>query len=105
MIELKLSSFELSYDGVFKLRFNYKGRVFEKYLYLEPQDFLQLLKAECDTFPESMDLLNREWIPFGRSEITIGVFLNLDGSVDGFLTAELAEDWQNKGIFMIQMEI
>jgi hypothetical protein len=105
MTELKISNFELSYDGAFKLRFSYNRRVFEIYVYLAPLQLLKLLNAECYTTTESMDVLESAWIPFDRSEIKIGVFLNPDGSVDGFLTSDYTENWQDKGIILFDLEV
>jgi hypothetical protein len=104
IIEVKITKFELCYDGLFKLRFAHKERKVEAYAYLTPRQFFELLKAEGYGTSKTADELDEDWITFENSAIMLEAFMTADGKIESLITECRADDWQDKGIFMVQVE-
>jgi hypothetical protein len=103
---IEISEFSLSYDGMFKVGFNYEGRDYFKPIYLAIEMLLKIIEREKLSHEDLQSINSFDEAPvFKKSTLLIEVFIEAESEEISFLTSEESEHLQDCGYYLIAVEL
>jgi hypothetical protein len=99
--KITFKDFEISYDGVYNLIVEKKAFL----IYLSPVMLLTLFEREGYTSADIKKFDDYFFkIPFKKTSISLFSCLD-EGKHDGYLTSSVAEGYQDKDLYILEVEI
>lgn len=102
--KIEINNFTLSYNGMFRLAFNYEGENFQKPIYLNPMELFQIIENEANlknNLDEQNPTINVVGVEIKNTTLILQAWIKND-KITGFLTSAIAEDYQDKGYYLLE---